>query len=344
MCPRGGGRNFGKARVLRKNKWRIVGPAAAVTVVTGAALYFHAVYDAATAPAPSASAVASALALLGSSSADLALPAAPGSDPRAAKDVLKKTTLAGAIAFAKPFMSDTADRLDEGSALLTLWCSQHLTWAALNALPETTAAEFQKDPDDERGKRMCVSGTIVEIRAERTLAQRMLDDHAQPLIAATDQTQLTTTATTLDPSLIDAGVAGDAGPTIMLPLGSTPDDWKIPSAGKVFFAIVTTAKQPKPALPSGDQTVASPILIPTSTQPNTPPPLIAEAIAVKSSGDLVNGSSARVCGVLTGMNRHTNPTDSTTVDTHRLVGMFDLPQNHAAANTPPPKDKSAPKG
>jgi hypothetical protein len=338
VCPADAGRNFWKTRVLRKNKWwRIVGPAAAVTVVTGAALYFHAVYDAATAPAASASAVASAIAALGSADA-AALPAAPGTDPQAPKDVLKKSTLADAIAFAKPFMSDTIDRLDEGSALLALWSSQHLTWAELSALPETTAADFQKDPDAERGKRLCVKGTIVEIRAERTLAQRMIDDHAQQLISAT-QPQPATSAV-LDPSLIEAGVAGDAGTAVVLPLGSTSDDWKIPKDGKVFIAIVTTTKQPK----SDGGEPPAPILVPTSVQPNAPPPLIAEAIAVKSSGDLVNGSTANVCGVLTGMNRHTNPTDSTTVDTHRLIGMFDLPENRNDSSPSPKPDKPPPKG
>jgi hypothetical protein len=54
-------------------------------------------------------------------------------------------------------------------------------------------------------------------------------------------------------------------------------------------------------------------------------PFIVEAIAVKSTGTLVNGDSARFCGILTGV--VLSGTDLKLE--HRAVGMFELPENTA---------------
>ncbi|HEX3596151.1 MAG TPA: hypothetical protein VHU80_13665, partial [Polyangiaceae bacterium] len=59
-----------------------------------------------------------------------------------------------------------------------------------------------------------------------------------------------------------------------------------------------------------------------------------EIIAVRSTGSLVDGSDARVCGVLTGVTVPPSGGSSSAVidfsPVHRIVGMFDLPQNHFA--------------
>jgi hypothetical protein len=65
-------------------------------------------------------------------------------------------------------MDDTANDVSAGAVLLGLWASRHLTWDELQAVPETRQALVMKDPDAERGKRICARGPIIEIRAEKT--------------------------------------------------------------------------------------------------------------------------------------------------------------------------------
>jgi hypothetical protein len=51
--------------------------------------------------------------------------------------------------------------------------------------------------------------------------------------------------------------------------------------------------------------------------------------AVGSSGDLVEGSGARICGIVTGKYSYSNAGGGTTHAVY-LVGMFDIPQNKPA--------------
>jgi len=60
-------------------------------------------------------------------------------------------------------------------------------------------------------------------------------------------------------------------------------------------------------------------------------PFIVEALAVKSTGTLVDGDSARFCGVLTGVVL----SGSEQKLEHRAVGMFDLPENTGALTRAP---------
>jgi len=210
-------------------------------------------------------------------------------DWRGAKD------LSAAIEATRSHMTDTIDRLDEGSAELALWASQHLAWNALSALPETSSALYRKDPEAERGKRLCARGTITVVRAERNLARRLQSDHPLPLPA---------------PATPEAGSTNvDAG--LLIDVGSS-SQWDVPG-GKVFFAIVDAADpEAKDARPA----------------PDGPPPLVVSVIAAGSSGQLVDGDSARVCGVLTGVNLIKDGARTDTL-AHRVVGMFDLPENRA---------------
>jgi hypothetical protein len=240
-----------------------------------------------------------------------------GGDTDPAKSqILSKTSLPDAIAVARPMMSNTVGRLDVGSAQLAMWASKFLSWQALEALPETSPALFKKDPDAERGRRLCMSGTVLEIRAEKSLAGRIAEDKALPLIERAGGSQNAGT----DSNYARPDTMGSSASSL-----STPDpmllqamDFGIPDGGKVYFATIQSKPEP----------------LPEGTRMKTAPrdSIFVEIIAVRSSGNLVDGSDARVCGVLTGVT--VPPTGNATAaaidaTVHRVVGMFDLPQNRA---------------
>ncbi|MEB2314459.1 MAG: hypothetical protein OZ921_21790 [Sorangiineae bacterium] len=258
--------------------------------------------------AEAAAASASALAALsGSPFGPVGAPALAASVEVAGIEATRSLT--AAIADAKSKMADTRDQLDEGAAMLALWASNHLTWSELERLPETSPALFRKDPGLERGRRLCATGRLLEIRAESELERRMQSDHALPLVAPS--------ASAAGAALYAAPASSEAAGALEL-AGAPPaaSAWKIPAGGKVFFAVLTTA--PK----QSDDTAAS--------ARDAPPPLVLSVIAVASTGALVDGDSARVCGVLTGVNQR--ETDSGRMLTHRVVGMFDLPDNHPTSS------------
>jgi hypothetical protein len=264
--------------------------------------------DPSTAAAPSG--VAALEALLESPAGS----AAPGESDPSKVHILSKTSLTEAIQAARPSMSNTIGRLDAGSAMLALWASKNLSWRALEALPETSPALFKKDPDAERGSRLCISGTVLEIRAEKTLSNRIVEDRAHPLIERTAPSQTQQPSDTRPEGTASAGAT--ASVDSLLPQGT---DFAIPDGGKVYIATMQSKLE---APPEGVRTKSR-------------DSLFVEIIAVKSSGTLVDGSEARACGILTGVT--VPPAGGTTavaVDSspvHRIVGMFDLPQNRATA-------------
>ena len=67
--------------------------------------------------------------------------------------------------------------------------------------------------------------------------------------------------------------------------------------------------------------------------------LVVQIVATKSTGTLVDGSEGTACGVLTGVTLP--PADARLgglgeTPQHRIVGIFDLPENRTHA-APPPK-------
>jgi len=267
--------------------------------------------DPSTAAAPSG--VAALEALLESPSGS----AAPGESDPSKVHILSKTSLTDAIAVARPMMSNTVGRLDVGSALLAMWSSKNLSWHALEALPETSPALFKKDPDAERGRRLCVSGTVLEIRAEKTLSNRLVENRALPLIerSAPAQPQQLSDSSNGQPE-------GAASARALLPTSDSLQyqgtDFAIPDDGKVYIATIQA---------KSDASLEG-------VRSKSRDSLFVEIIAVKSSGTLVDGSEARACGVLTGVTvPPAGGTVSVAIDSspvHRVVGMFDLPQNRAS--------------
>jgi hypothetical protein len=236
--------------------------------------------------------------------------------------VLAKASLPDAIAVERPQMTNTVGKLDVGSALLALWASKNLGWEALEAIPETSPALFRKDPDAERGKRFCMSGTILQIRAEKNLAGRVQDDRALPLIARPSVGM--GAGIPVDPGTPSAPTdSASAGAGIIPDLLAANVDLTVPDDGKVYVAIL----QAKPETSTeGGRTLRN----------ATKDLLVAEVIAVKSSGTLVDGSEARACGVLTGVTlpaADVGPSVQGDVTEHRIVGMFDLPENRGSGAT-----------
>lgn len=90
--------------------------------------------------------------------------------PESEWDRLMKTpTLDGALLTTKPKMADTVTKLDDGHLMLMFWSAKHLHWSDVSVTKnETSFALVRKDSDEARGKRLCVSGTIVEIEVMKT--------------------------------------------------------------------------------------------------------------------------------------------------------------------------------
>lgn len=102
-----------------------------------------------------------------------AKPAAPAEPPKPpeptfAERLAAQSSLSGAVAMLRPLMTDTVNETSAGAAGLALWASKNLTWADLQSVPETKRSMVMKDPEAERGKRLCSTGTINEIQVDRS--------------------------------------------------------------------------------------------------------------------------------------------------------------------------------
>ncbi len=83
--------------------------------------------------------------------------------------LLKTNSMGQALELCKPIMDDTTDKPSEGALVLGIWAAKHMKWAnvATNR-NETSFALAMKDSEEARGKRVCVSGGIIQIAVERT--------------------------------------------------------------------------------------------------------------------------------------------------------------------------------
>ena len=81
------------------------------------------------------------------------------------RHVLDQPTFAAALAYARPVVVDYD--YGNGQFLLTVWAIPHLRWADIEVgAPETSFPLVKKDPDAERGKRLCENVRVLDIRAE----------------------------------------------------------------------------------------------------------------------------------------------------------------------------------
>lgn len=150
--------------------------------------------------------------------------------------IKEKKDLISAVAYARRFMVDAPNKDSTGTALLVAWALRSMTWKSVAVVAdETSYAKVRKDISAEIGKRVCVSGTVVQIKR-------------------------------------------DSGPD-----------------GASFLGLLEGAS-------------------------------LWRFAAVKSSGDLVGGSQARLCGVVTGTYDYSNSAGGIG-HAVTLVGIFDLPEN-----------------
>ena len=145
-----------------------------------------------------------------------------------------------ALAASVPLMADSTNGSSRGSDLFTVWSAKRLSWSDVAVTKdETSIALVMKDSDAERGKAMCVSGSIVEIAAVHT------------------------------------------------------------NVGTIYQGEIATLRS------------------------------LVRFRAVRSSGKLVESSSARFCGFVTGRYDYANSGGGVS-HAVEMVGMFDLPENRTA--------------
>jgi hypothetical protein len=94
---------------------------------------------------------------------------APVATETPADKIAKMTTLREVIEFAKPFMSDEVSKPSVGTVALSIWGVKRMKFSDVVVVTdETSYARVQKDPDSERGKRLCITGKLVEITVSKT--------------------------------------------------------------------------------------------------------------------------------------------------------------------------------
>jgi hypothetical protein len=165
-------------------------------------------------------------------------PEPPPREESFAEILAKIPSLQGALDVTRDDMSDEFNKVSSGAIALSIWAAQRMRWTDV-AVPkdETSFALVQKDSDEARGKRMCVTGKLIQIAVEKT-----------------------------DFGKIHEGL--------------------LMTYGYKLFHFMT----------------------------------------VGSSGELVQDSRARICGVVTGKYDYSN-SGGGTGHAVQIVGMFDLPQN-----------------
>ena len=87
--------------------------------------------------------------------------------PSRLDELMEKSSLAEAIAFLRPQMSDAQDSWSAGGIALSIWATKHLRWADVEVSKnETSFALVRKDSEVARGKRMCTSGDLIQIEKQ----------------------------------------------------------------------------------------------------------------------------------------------------------------------------------
>jgi len=84
-------------------------------------------------------------------------------EPTLGERIAKAENYTDALRIAGPVLSDEIDKISDGAILLAIWVDAQRPWAELAVEDETTTKRVMKDSDEERGRRMCARGRIVEI-------------------------------------------------------------------------------------------------------------------------------------------------------------------------------------
>lgn len=93
--------------------------------------------------------------------------------PTLAEKALAAKSLRETLAYSVPLMQDVdGEKLSDGALLFAAWASGHEFWQDLLRMPDTKRAEILKDSDSQRGRRICVSGTVTQIFRDKSLPFR----------------------------------------------------------------------------------------------------------------------------------------------------------------------------
>lgn len=80
------------------------------------------------------------------------------------KEAIDLPEMSAAFAGIKSEIDDGFNKESDGTLAFQLWATSHMKWSDVSVEKnETSFAAFQKDPDEGRGKRVCVSGKIIQI-------------------------------------------------------------------------------------------------------------------------------------------------------------------------------------
>lgn len=92
----------------------------------------------------------------------------PAQEEPSIAEALAKMDYAEALATTRPLMDDTSNTHSDGTMLLAIWAAQAMVWTDVHVEnDETSFGKVMKDPNAERGKRMCWSGRIIQITREQ---------------------------------------------------------------------------------------------------------------------------------------------------------------------------------
>ncbi len=79
-------------------------------------------------------------------------------------------TLQEAIASTRSDMGDIqGDGISKGAAILALWGANGMKWSELQEIPNGKYGLVMKDPDTQRGQKLCARAQIIEIAVDSTV-------------------------------------------------------------------------------------------------------------------------------------------------------------------------------
>jgi hypothetical protein len=89
---------------------------------------------------------------------------------------MKADDYASALGIAAPILKDATNETDPGALLLTAWAIPNMKWTDVAAAKdETSYALARKDSDEARGKRLCASGSLIQIEKQKTDIGKFFD-------------------------------------------------------------------------------------------------------------------------------------------------------------------------
>ncbi|MRD73313.1 hypothetical protein HCX48_00385 [Rhodocyclus tenuis] len=88
----------------------------------------------------------------------------------AAPKPVEFANLRQAIAGTRLDMADVqGGDISKGAAVLALWGDEHMKWSELQEIPSGKYGLVMKDPDSQRGQKICTTGRVIEIALDTTV-------------------------------------------------------------------------------------------------------------------------------------------------------------------------------